>query len=411
MKSYKHLYSLSFKGKKDCLHFAAHSHHPWPDCTFDAHKQYWLDSATQLDGKWNYIFSDVIPKTQKNIASLLNISNPEMIAIAPNTHEFVVRLFSCFGLEKWNSSKKIKVLTTDSEFHSFRRQLQRYIEEGAVEAEIIPVEPYETFEKRWADQVTKKFDMIFTSQVFFNSGLMCPNFEKWIPLSHKDSMIVIDGYHGFSAIPQNFKKYEDRAFYLAGGYKYAQAGEGVCFMSIPKSNTYRPVNTGWFASFETLNQPMSEKIQYSESGMKFSGSTFDPSGCYRLNSVMDLLRKENLTIESIHERILEIKKYFISSLEKAQITELKTQNIIQQLGQLTESHFVTFKIQNANEIQEILEKNNIIVDSRGDRLRFGFGLYHDLKDIDVLVKKLSQVFGKNNFSQGFSQSAKGEATL
>ena len=34
------------------LHFAAHSHHPWPDATEAAHARYWDDAATRADRKW-----------------------------------------------------------------------------------------------------------------------------------------------------------------------------------------------------------------------------------------------------------------------------------------------------------------------------------------------------------------------
>lgn len=388
MKSFKHLYNLSFQDKGDYLHFAAHSHHPWPDCTFDAHKEYWKDSAKHLDGKWTHIFTNILPKTQKNIADILNLSHPEMIAIAPNTHEFVTRLFS--ALENQQSAK---ILTTDAEFHSFRRQLQRLLETKKVQAEIVPVEPYETFEKRWIEKInSQKYDMVFTSHVFFNSGLMCPDFESWISKVPMETMVVIDGYHSFCAIPIDLKKYEDRIFFIAGGYKYAQGGEGVCFMTIPKSSKHRPVNTGWFASFETLNQPMKDEVQYSNSGMRFAGSTFEPSGCYRFNAVVETLKKEEIPVQKIHERIMELKKYFISSIEKSSLKELSSHKIISDRGDATHSHFVTFRTDQANTLEKTLAENNIIVDSRGDRLRFGFGLYHDLKDIDSVIKKMERIF-------------------
>jgi len=31
------------------LHFAAHSHHPWPDVSFEAHQRAWLDAAEMMD--------------------------------------------------------------------------------------------------------------------------------------------------------------------------------------------------------------------------------------------------------------------------------------------------------------------------------------------------------------------------
>ncbi len=379
MKSYKHLYNLSLTECKQ-MHFAAHSHHPWPDCTFEAHQQYWRDSVHFLDKKWDYIFSKVVPQVQKNIAEVLNLSNSEMIAIAPNTHEFVARLFSCFD-------KKIKVLTTDSEFHSFRRQIQRLIEADRVEAVVIPVEPYETFSRRWTEEVSKNYDMIFTSQVFFNSGLTCPDLDNWVHRASKEAMIVVDGYHAFCAVPTNLKEFEDRIFYLAGGYKYAQGGEGVCFLACPKNNIYRPINTGWFASFETLNEAQKE-IQYSSSGMRFWGSTFDASGCYRINSVFDMFKRENLTTQVVHERVNGLKNYFISNLNGLPIGK---DNLIYSGENIPEAHFVTFKTHKAQEIEDILYKNGILVDSRADRLRFGFGIYHDKNDIDLLIKKLENI--------------------
>ena len=38
---------------------------------------------------------------------------------------------------------------------------------------------------------------------------------------------------GFMARPTDLSDIADRAFYLAGGYKYAMAGEGCCFLHCP----------------------------------------------------------------------------------------------------------------------------------------------------------------------------------
>ena len=50
------------------LHFAAHSHHAWPDVSFEAQQQAWLDAARLADDKWGHVFSDVIPKAQRHVA-------------------------------------------------------------------------------------------------------------------------------------------------------------------------------------------------------------------------------------------------------------------------------------------------------------------------------------------------------
>src|SRR3546814_4193410 len=45
-----------------------------------------------------------------------------------------------------------------------------------------------------------------------------------------------------------------RAFYLAGGYKYAMAGEGACFLHAPAGWGLRPRDTGWYAAFGALER-------------------------------------------------------------------------------------------------------------------------------------------------------------
>ena len=98
------------------LHFCAHSHHPWPDATEAAHRQYWIDSNGLADRKWDKVFGEVVPRAQANIAAALKLPDPRQIAFAPNTHEFVTRLYSCF-----EKPGPLRVLSTAHEFHSFRR--------------------------------------------------------------------------------------------------------------------------------------------------------------------------------------------------------------------------------------------------------------------------------------------------
>ena len=110
------------------LHFAAHSHHPWPDVTRDAQLEAWDDAARLADLKWDRVFGEVAKEAQRHIARVLDLPAASQIAFAPNTHEFVVRLLSCFP-----SGRKLKVVTTDSEFLSFSRQIARLEEEQLVD--------------------------------------------------------------------------------------------------------------------------------------------------------------------------------------------------------------------------------------------------------------------------------------
>ena len=128
------------------LHCTAHSHHPWPDCTRAAQLQAWEDAAAYTDAKWKKVFGEVLPEAQAHIARELNVSAPGQVVFAPNTHEFVVRLYSCLD---W--ARPIKVLATAHEFHSFSRQTHRLEETGRVQVTRIAAEPCATFTQRFAE--------------------------------------------------------------------------------------------------------------------------------------------------------------------------------------------------------------------------------------------------------------------
>ncbi|MFQ3608894.1 MAG: aminotransferase class V-fold PLP-dependent enzyme [Chloroherpetonaceae bacterium] len=382
---YQSHYSKFLSANPKRLHFAAHSHHYWLDATREAHLQYWDDSARLADKKWAHIFSNVLPKAQRHIARLIDLSYPEQIAFAPNTHEFVVRLFSCI------EHIPIRILTTDSEFYSFSRQVARLEESGKVVVRRIAVEPFETFEARFIDAVSQgKYDLVFFSHVFFNSGFVVEGLEQIVSaVKSAETLVVIDGYHSFCAIPFSMKPIESRAFYLSGGYKYAQAGEGVCFLCVPKGVQYRPINTGWYAEFGSLANRKSNEVNYSDDGFRFFGATFDPSGLYRWNAVGDWLESERLSLAEIHAYVGALQHCFLTKLAEANLSFLTMKHLVPSVEMKSRGHFLTFDVPNAEAIESELLKNDVVIDRRGSRLRFGFGLYHTEADISALFARLA----------------------
>jgi selenocysteine lyase/cysteine desulfurase len=367
------------------LHFAAHSHHAWPDVSRDAHLKYWDDSIRLIDDKWEYIFTEVIPHAQKKIAELLHLKKPKQIVFAPNTHELVFRLISTFEL-----NRPIKILTTPNEFHSFRRQTERLAEAGQVTLTAVP-----------ADQLAQKiknehFDLLFFSHVFFDSGITMTTAEIQLILNatSKDTIICIDGYHAFAAIPVDLSAWEDRIFYLAGGYKYAQAGEGACFMVVPEGN-WRPINTGWFAEMDHLSQNKTKVVSYAEDGAAFFGSTQDLSGLYRFNAVWDLFENEGITITKIHQYVVQLQNLFLSKINTTALSKYKLMNP----DSVTRAHFLTFDLESAKNCANFaaaLKQKGVLTDYRGQRLRIGFGIYQSEKDVLKLISECHMVTTVNH---------------
>lgn len=94
------------------------------------------------------------------------------------------------------------------------RQINRSQEESYIECELVPTQPFDTFTSRLMAKIkSENYDMIFFSHVFFNSGMAIKNLEEIVDaVQSNDTIIVIDGYHSFMALPINLSKLEDRIF-------------------------------------------------------------------------------------------------------------------------------------------------------------------------------------------------------
>ncbi|WP_374029134.1 aminotransferase class V-fold PLP-dependent enzyme [Bdellovibrio bacteriovorus] len=373
---YKHLYSRFLQAHAESLHFACHSHHYWPDVTREAHLQYWDDACRYVDTKWEYIFSKKVPQAQKLIAHALKLSHSSQIVFAPNTHEFVFRLFSSLD---W--SKKVKILTTDSEFYSFDRQANRLSELTQFEITKVPTLPFATFHERFEKELrSQEWDMVFISHVFFNSGLVA-DIHRLAKAASEKTLFAVDGYHGFMAVPTDLSSLEDRIFYVAGSYKYAQGGEGACFLYVPPSTRHRPLHTGWFAELSHLSA-VGSQVGYPTDALQYAGSTMDFSGLYRLIATLETFTGEGLTVERIHEIVTRNQQLFVTELEKTGHPLLQQKNLLKQNS--VHGHFLTFELPDTETTQKLvktLKERGLLTDSRGNRLRFGFGLYHSEEDI------------------------------
>ena len=410
--SYKKYFHKALTADPQRLHIAAHSHHLWPDVVWEAQVQCYRDALTLADTKWDKFFKEILPETQNRIARQLHLKRPENIAFDTNTHQLFMRLLSAFP-----AGKKLRLLSTDSEFHSFQRQSARLEEEKLLTLHREKLEPFSSFAKRFCERIEKQnWDLIFLSQVFFNSGfaLEQEQIEKMVRSKQKhnpDSKIVLDGYHGFMALPTDLSSVEEELHYLAGGYKYAMAGEGACFLYLPPKDLKkdRPRNTGWFAGFDFLSEKegSGKETFYGGGAQKYMGSTLEPLGIYRMHRVQKWLQKELcLSVEKIHEHVKGLQKLFLEHWD----THKQNIPLVPALpAQSPYGHFLSFTSAtsatsayspwdsssvpgfSARTLQKKLLEKNIITDYRHPFLRFGFGLYHEASDIERLIKGLLSV--------------------
>jgi kynureninase len=104
------------------LLLTGHSHQAWPDVAREGQLEAFEDAARHVDEKWERAFAKA-ERVRDGFRQLLDEGGP--IALAQNTHELVTRFLSALDLRA-----RPRLVTSEGEFHTLRRQLARLDEEG-----------------------------------------------------------------------------------------------------------------------------------------------------------------------------------------------------------------------------------------------------------------------------------------
>ncbi len=283
-------------GVAERLLLTGHSHQAWPDRGFEAQQAAWLDAARHVDDKWEHAFAQA-EKVREGFTRLLGDAGGG-IALAPNTHELVVRLLSALPLRT-----RPRLVTTDGEFHTIRRQLDRLEEEG-VEVLRTPEAPLDSLASRLSRAVDDRTALVLVSAVFFDTGRIARGLADVAASCRRHgSALLVDAYHALNVLP--FSLADEGltdAFVVGGGYKYCQLGEGNCFLRIPSDTGLRPVITGWYSEFTALEErQQGKRVVYGQGGDRFAGATYDPTSHYRAAAVFDFFRERGLTPLTLRE--------------------------------------------------------------------------------------------------------------
>ena len=380
--SFKRLFSRALGAAPERLHMAAHSHHVWPDASFTGQVEAWDDAARLADLKWDRVMGEVWPEAQAHVAGELGTGMPDAIVFAANTHDFLIRLAAAAPRA---DPGRLKVLMSDGEFHSARRQFARWAEDGWLELQLVAAEPHEDFTARFLETARRGgHDFILVSQILFGSGRRFGAVDELAGLARPvGPWVVIDGYHAFMAIERPFpSSAAQSAFFLGGGYKYAMAGEGMAFMHCPPGFGPRPPLTGWFAEFDDLTLAPGQ-VGFSKDAMRFMGATFDPSALYRFNHVRRMLAENQLGTPGISGHVAALHAQLLDAVAGSALGQTE---LLNPLDGEPHARFLAFRSQHAQRWCAALMEKDCITDVRGDVLRIGLGLYNDGADVDRFAR-------------------------
>ena len=355
------------------LLLTGHSHQAWPDVAFDAQQKAWLDAAALVDEKWDRA-AVVADEVRAGWRRLLNDPSGD-IALGANTHELVVRLLSAllpmFTSARAAASWRTRLVTTDGEFHTIRRQVDRLAEEGILVARVA-TQPVDTLSERIAATVDPTTACVMVSSVLFESAEIVPDLKAVADAcARHGAALLVDAYHHLNVVPFDLDAMGlSSAFIVGGGYKYCQLGEGNCFLRIPPDSELRPVLTGWFSEFSELADARhAGEVRYGKGAARFAGATYDPTAHYRAAAVFAFHQRMGMT----PDRLRAVNQHQIAMLVK-QFEALDVDPdaaAIVPIQSARRGGFIAIRSSQANGLVLRLRARGLSADSRADILRLG----------------------------------------
>jgi len=363
------------------LLLTGHSHQAWPDVAREGQLEAWQDAAEHADLKWERAFAKA-ERLREGVRRLLGDPGGA-VALGPNTHELVLRFLSALPLRE-----RPKLVTTDGEFHTLRRQLGRLGEEG-LEVVRVPARPVDTLADRLASEASGA-SAVLVSAVLFEDACIVPRLDELArACSEADAELLVDAYHALGCLPFSVAPIPD-SWVVGGGYKYLQLGEGNCFLRLPPhADELRPAITGWFAEFAELHAEHDlGATPYPTGSMRFAGSTYDPTSHYRAARVLDFFEAQGLTPERLRESYLHQTSLLAERFDALGLADVTrdSETPLERFG-----GFLALESERAEELHRLLLDEGVVTDSRGRYLRFGPAPYHSDEQLEAAIETLGRV--------------------
>jgi kynureninase len=371
----------------DRLLLTGHSHQAWPDVARDGQLQAFDDAAECVDDKWERAFAQA-DEVRAGFRRLVGDPGGE-IALGASTHDLVIRFLSGLDL----AGKRPRLVTSDGEFHTLRRQLARLAEAG-VDVVRVAASPADTLAERLAGAVDDRTAAVLVSAVLFETARIVPHLDTLAATCRRrDVELLVDAYHALGVVPVPIHEMGlSDAWVVGGGYKYLQLGEGNCFLRLPEhADRMRPVVTGWFAEFDALadeaDDERLDRVAYGPGAQRFAGATYDPTSNYRAATVFRFFADHGLTpgfLRQSYLHQLEVLANAFDSLDAPDdvITRDRTTPLSAFGG------FLALRSPHAPRLQQALHARGVSTDSRADVLRLGPAPYLSDGQLETAVAAL-----------------------
>lgn len=311
------------------------------------------------------------------VAEMLKV-RPEQVAFLRNTSDGVASIAN--GLA-WHDGDNI--VSFEREFPANYYAWRRVRDEFGVELRLCPERDGRIDLDEFISLIDSNTKVVAISAVQYASGYKADLERIGRAARAVDALFCVDIIQGFGAMPFDLPaQFVDAACGASHKWLCAPEGCGIFYLSDRARERVKPTLVGWISvetpwDFEDREQPLKPTALAWESGTGCS-SLF-----YGLEQSLKLLHETGA--ENIEQHLNELSDHLCDGLSG------KNYDIISSRAAGEKTAIVCIKHRDgipSNQIAAELERENIVISPRGDRLRIAPHFYNNMGDIERLVKAL-----------------------
>ncbi len=308
-------------------------------------------------------------KLKEKISKFIGAEGIKNIVLTPNTSYGLSLIASGLNLKEDD-----RILIANIEFPA-NVYPYLYLREKGINVDIEKFEKGIIDLKQLKKKIKRKTKLISLSFVQFLNGYKANLKEIGDFCKEKGIIFIVDGIQGVGACPIDVKDANIDGL-SCGGAKWLMwpQGTGFLYLSDEIFNKIKPPIVGWLSvknPWDFLNY----KMDLSETSERFEFGTINFMGFYCASKVLSIFQE--IGIEKIYEKILNLRMIFIDGLRKLQIEKITPDE--------GASGIVTIKIKNPEKAYNFLKNKGIIISYRLGYLRFSFHFINDIEDIEKVL--------------------------
>lgn len=277
-----------------------------------------------------------------------------------------------------------RVVATRGEFDSMDVILRQYARRGRIELHFIEAGADGAFDAGHMLAAVRGADLLVVSQIMFNTGQLLSELPALIAAAHASgARVLVDVYHSLGVIPVDIGAL-DADFAIGASYKYLRGGPGAGYLYVHPRHLdagFSTLDIGWFAKKSPFDYLRPDPPEFAVGGDGLMESTPPVLTCYQARAGQ---------LFTIAVGVARLRAYSLTQ-QRGLVELLGQHGVCATGGSSDRGAFVIVRSAHARAWAGELERQGVIVDSRGDILRLCPDLLSTQGELAAAAERLGAI--------------------